>query len=154
METPNFDVVISGGTVSLDHRQRAINAAKEELPDLNEEEKEIARKRGISEEEYARRVLLAHYGEDLQRERGKVFGERIQKILEGLGSEYKLDAVIRQGTQLRWLARIEVGGKVFAVAIPMELADDIIDAGSDRDISRLRNLVFFGVGRQDLISKH
>jgi hypothetical protein len=55
---------------------------------------------------------------------------------------------------LRWLARVEVGGKVFAVAIPMELADDIIDAGSDQDTNRLRNLVFFGVGRQDLILKH
>lgn len=153
MGTPSFDVVISGGTVSLEGRQMALSASETELPKLSEEQKEIARKKGISEEEYARRVLLVQYGEDLQRQRGKVLGEQIQKIVSELGCEYKLVAVIRQGAQLRWLARIE-SGKVFAVAIPMDLADDIVDTGADQDISRLRNLVLFGVGRRELIFKH
>jgi hypothetical protein len=151
MSSPDFEVVISGGHIS---QEAWLKASGSQKPELSDEQKEVARKMGVAEEEYARGVVAMQLGEEAQRGRGRVLGERIQRILESLGSEYKLDAVIRQGTQLRWLARIEVGGKVFAVAIPMELADDVIDAGSDQDTNRLRNLVFFGVGRQDLILKH
>ena len=151
MTFPDFEVVISGGHLSQDAWLKASGSQK---PGLSDEQKEAARRMGVAEEEYARGVVAMQLGEEAERGRGRVLGERIQRILESLGSECKLAAVIRQGAQLRWLARIEVGQKVFAVAIPMELADDIVDAGSDQDMNRLKNLVFFGVGRQDLIFKH
>ena len=151
MSSSDFEVVISGGHISQEAWLKASGSRK---PELSDQQKEVARKLGVAEEEYARGVVAMQLGEEAERGRGRVLGERIREILASLGPEYKLDAVIRQGTQLRWLARIDVGGRVFAVAIPMELADDIIDAGSDRDMNRLRNLVFFGVGRQDLIHKH
>jgi len=150
MSSPDFEVVISGGHISQEAWLKANGSRK---PELSDEQKEVARKLGVADEEYARGVVAMQLGEEAERGRGRILGERIRKILESLGPEYKLDAVIRQGTQLRWLARIEVGGKIFAVAIPMELADDITDAGSDRDMNRLKNLVFFGVGRQDLMLK-
>ncbi|SRR5712692_5114322 len=151
MATPDFEVVISGGHISQEAWLKASGSRKLEL---SEEQKEVARKMGVSDEDYARGVVALKLGEEAQRERGRLLGERIQKILEGLGPEYKLAAIIRQGTQLRWLARIEAVGKVFAVAVPIDLADDVVDSGSDQDTNRLKNLVFFGIGRRELIFKH
>jgi hypothetical protein len=145
MAPHDFEVVISGGHISQEAWLKAGDALRPELG---------ARKLGVSEEDYARGVVALQLGEEVQRDRGKKLGRRIQEILESLGSDYVLNAVIRQGTEERWIARIEVSGKLIAVALPVDLVDDVIDSGAVQDVNRLRNLVLFGVGRQELILKH
>jgi len=120
-------------------------------PELSDEQKEVARKMGVAEQDYARGVVALQLGDEVERGRGRVLGERIQTILRSLGPEYRLTAVVRQGTELRWVARIQAAGKAVAVALPLEIVDDVIDGGSEQDLNRLKNLVLFGVGRRDLI---
>jgi len=151
MSTHDFDVVISGGNISQEAWLKAGDARK---PELGTAQAEVARKMGVSEEDYARGVVALQLGEEIQRDRGKKLGKRIQEILEPLGSDYALSAVIRQGTEGRWIARVEVAGKLVAVPLPMDLVDDVIDSGAVQDMNRLKNLVLFGVGRQELILKH
>src|SRR5208337_4686637 len=133
MAAPHFNVFVSGVTSSVEDWQKAMNAPKTELPKLNQEQREVARKMGISEEEYARGVLVGQYGEKTQLERGRALGKRIEEILEGLGDPYRLEALIREGVKFRWVARIETPGEPKSVAIAMDLADDIIDSGVVQD---------------------
>jgi len=147
---PHFGVFVSGSTSSVEDWQRAKNAPKADLPRLNEEQKEIARKMGMSEDEYARGVLVLQYGENRQRERGKVLGERIEEVLEDLGAPYKLDALMREGVKFRWLARIETPRGLRNVAIGMELADDVVDSAAVQDLNRLKALVLEALDRRDL----
>jgi hypothetical protein len=151
MAGPEFEVIVSGGHINPEVWNRADQAQQVGLSD---EQKEVARRMGLSEEAYARGVVALQLGEEYQRDRGRVLGQRIQEMLRSLGPEYSLTAVIRQGTELRWIARIEAAGKSFAVALPFDLVDDVVDSGSGQDMDRLKNLVLFGVGRQDLIFKH
>jgi len=106
---------------------------------------------GIPEKEYARGVLVQKYGEVRQKERGQRLGGRIDEILEGLGSDHKLDAVIREGTKLRWVCRILTPDGPKNIAIPLDLADDVIDSAAVQDIERLRRLLLEGLGRKDLL---
>ena len=62
MAAPHFNIFVSGSTGSVEDWQRAMNAPKSELPKLNEEQRSVARKMGMSEEEYARGVLVGQYG--------------------------------------------------------------------------------------------
>ncbi len=151
METPDFDVVISGVHVNPEAWRKAVDATRVEL---SREQKEAARKMGVADEDYARGLVASQLGEEFQRGRGKVLGKRIKEILESLGQEYTLTAVVRQGTEFRWIARIEAAEKTVAVALPLDLVDDLVDSGAAQEVERLRNLVLFGVGRQELISKH
>jgi hypothetical protein len=151
MGTPDFDVVISGAHISP---EAWLKASALQKPGLSEEQKEVARKVGIGEEEYARGVVAMQLGEEVQRERGRILGERIQEILRLAGPEYILDAVIRQGTEFRWVARVTVSGRILGVTLPMDLVDDVVDSGSEQELVRLKNLVLFGIGRQELILKH
>jgi len=153
MATPHFDVFVSGATSSVEDWQRAKNAPKADLPKLNEEQKEVAHKMGISEEEYARGVLVFQYGESRQRERGQKLGERIDKILESLGEAYRLEALIREGTKFRWVARINTPNDVKNVAIGRELADDIVDSATVQDLERLRVLILEALDRKDLLGR-
>jgi hypothetical protein len=151
MATPHFDVFISGATSSVEDWRKAMSARKAELPKLNQEQKEVARKMGISEEEFARGVLVTQYGENRQRERGQSLGRQIEEILSGLGEPYRLEALIREGVKLRWVARIITPHEAKNIAIGQELADDIIDSCTVQDLDLLRVLILESLNRKDLI---
>ena len=151
MATSHFNVFVSGVTSSVEDWQKAMNAPKGELPDLNEEQKEIARKMGMSEDEYARGVLVGQYGEQRQKDRGEKLGKKIEEILHGLGEPYRLEALIREGVRGRWVARIETPSGPKNVAIGLDLADDLIDSNTVQDEERLRILVLQSLGKQDLL---
>jgi len=151
MATQHFAVFVSGVTGSVEDWQKAMKAPKSELPKLNEEQKEVARKMAISEEEYARGVLAGQYGENRQRERGEGLGRRVEELLEGLGEPYRLIALIREVGKMRWVARINTPNEPKNIAIGVELADDIIDSATVQDLERLRILLLESLGRRDLL---
>jgi hypothetical protein len=151
MAASHFNVFISGVTSSVEDWQKAMNAPKGELPKLNEEQKEVADKMGMSEEEYARGVLVGQYGEQREKERGKRLGTKIEEIMGGLGAPYRLEALIREGVKGRWVARIETPSVPKNVAVGVELADDLIDSGTVQDEERLRVLILQSLGKQDLL---
>jgi hypothetical protein len=148
-----FEVFISGMSGgSSDDWKRAMNAPESELPPLTEQQKDVARRMGIPEKEYARGVLVNKYSEERQMERGKRFGEHIDSILHGLGPEYQLQALVREGTKARWVARLVTPQGIKNVAIPFEIADDVVDSATVQDIERLKQLILRAVDREELIN--
>jgi len=151
MAMAHFNVVISGASSSVEDWQKASNAPKTELPKLNAEQKEVARKMAISEEEYARGVLVSQYGENRHRKRGETLGRRIEEILGGVGEPYWLEALIREGAKRRWVARINTPHEPKNIAIGFELADDVIDSAAVQDLERLKSLILESLDRKDLL---
>jgi len=64
-----FEISVSDYTSSVEEYRRAERAPKSELPVLSDDQKEVARRFKISEEEYARGVLAGIYGRERQRNR-------------------------------------------------------------------------------------
>jgi hypothetical protein len=151
MATSHFNVFVSGVTSPVEDWRNAMNAPKGDLPKLSEGQKEIARKMEMSEEEYARGVLVSQYGEQRQKERGEKLGKRVEEILGGLGEPYRLEAVILEGFRGRWVARIETPSAPKNVAVELELADDLIDSDTVQADERLRILILQSLGRQELL---
>jgi hypothetical protein len=150
MATPHFKVFISYVKGSIEDWEKALNAPRAELPKLNEKQKEVARKIPISEEDYARGVMVEQYGEDRQRERGEILGRRIEELLEGL--PYRLQAIIWEGLKPRWVARIYPRREPPKnIAIEVELADDVIDSATVQDLERLRVLILESLGEKNLL---
>jgi hypothetical protein len=149
----HFQVFVSGvaGGSDVDWA-RAENAPDSELPQLSEQQRDIARRMEIPEAEYARGVLVNKYSEERQRDRGKKLGEHIDLILRGLGDSYRLDAMVREGAKLRWIARIAVAEDVKKIAIPFAVADDVLDSGAVQDIERLKRIIFGALGRKELLN--
>ncbi len=148
----HFEVFISGVSGgSSDDWKRAMNAPESELPQLSEQQKDVARRMGIPEKEYARGVLVNKYSEERHLERGKKFGEHIDAILRGLDSSYQLQALVREGVKARWVARITTPKGIRNVAIPFEMADDVVDSETVQDIERLKQLILRAVDREELI---
>jgi hypothetical protein len=150
----HFQVFVSGtsGGTSEDWK-RAMNAPESALPQLTEQQKEVAQRMGIPEEEYARGVLVGKFTEQRQIERGKRLGEHIEGVLQELGSAYyALEALVREDVKARWVARITTPTAIRNVAIPLDLADDVVDSVTVQDLERLRQLILRAVGRDELIN--
>jgi hypothetical protein len=142
----SFKVYISGSSSSAEEWKRALEAPETELRKLTDEQKEVARRFQITEEEYARGVLAFLYGERAQKERGEKLGNTIVRILEGLGAGYKLLAVVLEGVKLRWVLRIETPKGIKSISIPLEVADDVIDSGVIEMLEGLKQRVLTGIG--------
>lgn len=149
----SFKVFISGASNSAEEWKEALEAPPTALPTLDEEQKEAARRFQVSEEEYARGVLAGKLGERRHAQRAEVLGRAVEAILEGLGQEYQLDAILRQGTEFRWVFRIETPQGLRNVAVPLNLADDVIDSGLVDTLEQLKVRILQGVGRQELMRK-
>jgi hypothetical protein len=142
-----FQIVVSDYSSSTEEWKRALEAPESELPPLTDQQREIARRFGVSQQEYARGVLAGRYGNQRMRKRAQALGEHAQEILGGLGARYKVLAVLWEGSKLRWMLRIETPERVVGVPVPFELADDVIDSGVLQEIERLKRLVLAGVKR-------
>lgn len=146
----NFGVFVSGYSTTIEEWRRALKAPSSELPELNAEQKEAARRFGIAEEEYARGYLAGLYGQDRMLARGTELGRAVEAILADLGPGNQLKAVIAEMDKERWVVRIQTPQQIVNIAVPRELADDIVDSNTVQDQERLRVLL---VSSFELIGK-
>jgi len=134
----SFQIRIPGYSSSADEWRKAQRAPTSELPQLTGEQKEVAQKFGVTEEEYARNVLAGMYGRQRMRNRAQALGEAVQDVLQGLSGGYRVVAVSRNVDRLGWVVRIETSKEDVDVFISQEMADDFLDSGSTDDKERLR----------------
>ena len=136
-----YEVFVSGLNTTVEEWRRALKAPNSELPALNAEQKEAARRFGISEEEYARSYLAGLYGQDRMIDRGFELGKAVEGILSDVEPGYQLKAVIAEMMKERWVVRIQTPQQIVNVAVPRDLADDIIDSDTVQDREKLRVLL-------------
>ena len=154
MRDSQFQIVLPGYSTSADEWKRALAAPSSDLPPLNNEQKEVARKFKITEEEYARNVLAGSYGQQRMLQRAQDLGEAVQKVLEGLGTGYRVNAVVREIDLNGWIVKVETPRRDVNVFVSQELADDLLDSGSDKEQARLRVRVTSSLEQGELTAKH
>jgi len=155
MKRPDFTVTVSDFTTSIEEWDRAQRAPRSELPNLSGEQKDVARKFGITEEEYARSVLAGRYGNERMNTRARHLGEEVQRILDTVGDgRYRVVAVTAEMFKARWVVGIEAQGRVVNVAIPRELADDVLDSYTTDDLGRLKEKLLLALESTEPIVRH
>ena len=154
MKRPDFTVRVSDFTTSIEEWDRAQRAPRSELPNLSAEQKDVARKFGITEEEYARSVLAGRYGNERMNTRAQHLGEEVQRVLGTLGDgRYRVVAVTAEMFKGRWVVGIEAQGRVVNVAIPRELADDVLDSYTTDDLGKLKEKLLSALESTEAIER-
>ena len=149
----SFEIVVSDYTSSVEEYRRAQQAPRSDLPPLSDDQRAAARGFKISEEEYRRGVLAGIYGRKRQQARGRRLGEEVRKILSDLGSDDRVVRVAYEMDRLRWVVSIEASGRILDVAVPRELADDVLDRALREQTEELRARVARGLGRTVAVAK-
>jgi hypothetical protein len=148
-----FEVFVSGGSTSVNEYRRAMAAPKSDLPELTEQQKFVAKKLGLSQEEYRRGVLADQMGEKRILGRGRKLGEIVQKLLDGFDGGYRVDALKAEMINDRWLIRIASRERDVVASIPRELADDVLDSGASDQVSRLTSYLQNSVRREQPVER-
>jgi hypothetical protein len=152
---PKFDISVPGFHSSVDEAKQVQGVPVSELPPISEEEREVAGKLGISDEAYRRGKLAGIYGHERMETRALDLGEQVEKALAELGGGYRLASVTWNSNTLSWRLEIETPQGLQNVVLPSGLVNDALDARTRRELHRVRNMVWFGLGRRDLIfEKH
>lgn len=104
---------------------RARNAAQSELPQLSEDDRRSARIRHMTDEQYARHLMLRASARKREAEEAEKLGNAIVEILERLGGEFHLTGIGKRGFEPGWHAFIEfrphgTAEKFFDVPLPTE----------------------------------
>lgn len=147
-----FEVIVLGQSTSLEDWGRSLQAPLSELPELTDEQKAFARKFGITDEQYARSRLSLTYGKERMLKRGAALGKEVEKILREYDHKYQLIALIYEATKLRWVAQVQTDEHLINIAIPIELADDVVDSNTVQDQKRLKTLLRSSLEQGNLAS--
>jgi hypothetical protein len=154
MDHNGFNVVVLDATGSPEEWRRALRASPSDLPVLDAAQREDARRRGVSEQDYARGVFLEKLAEERWQERGRSLGEIIREVLKPLEPEYRLAAIIAEVRRKRWTLRFEQRGRALSdVHLDGELVDDLLNYNAVEDAERLRVKVLTGLGREELVGR-
>ena len=148
-----FRVVLSDHTASIEEWRRAQTARTEDLPELSAEQRDVARKLGISPEAYSRSLLAGQYGEERMQGRAFALGELVQSVLQKHGIEFRVTAVVADMFNGRWIVRVESSQGTLSLTIPRDLADDVLDSGQASEVAKMKVLIREGVSMSGDLSR-
>lgn len=83
--------------------------------------------------------------------RERSLAEAIRKVFAEVNSGYELVALLRNSDAQSWNVEVKTPEGKARVALPMPLVNEVLDAGTTSELARLRNMLWFGLGRTDLI---
>ncbi len=134
-----MEIIVDGWRAGDIERKEAKSVPASQLPPLSEEQKKVARKMGIPEEDYARSAHAGRLNQGRLIEKTKRFARLLQKKLQERGgveiTEIRLD-VLRH----RYEVAASAGERPVAFLVSEELIDDLFQTGSEsleRDLERV-----------------
>jgi hypothetical protein len=117
------------------------NLSVEQLPRLSEEQRAVARKLGIPEQDYARSVVAG----ERSREALLVKTERLARLLDqriaALGIDGRINRVTLRTIQDRFDVEVQINGRVVPLRIDEAIVDDYFDNGSADSEQRLAHIL-------------
>ncbi len=146
MQNTAFQIIVPEYSASVEEWRRAQAVPPSDLPALTDEQKAVARKFNITDEEYARNVLAGAFGRERVRQRAQQLGEAVQAMLEQLGAGGRVISISRDVDRLGWIVKVETPREDVSVFVSQELADDLLDGGGQVERQRLRARVVASLG--------
>ena len=121
-----------------------------QLAPLTAEQKETAKRRGLSEEDYKRSLLYQRLSEERLQRLGTVLGEAAENILSELDS-HRLDAVLIDDSEDSWVLRIVTPKGIVRIPVAAEIRDRVISKADAREA--LKSEIFSRLGRSDAVAR-
>ncbi len=125
-----MEIIIEGWRAGGEERKEAASVPASQLPPLNAEQKSVAKKMGISEEEYARSAYAGKQNQDRLIDKTKRFAEFLEEGLKGLSEGAQINRVRLVAIEHEYRIELSVEGRKIYFRLPEEMVDDFIEGGS------------------------
>ncbi len=142
-----FQIVTRGMPSRPDEWFHALNTPVSELPSLTDEDKRSARVRQMTDEQYARHLLLVAVTRKREEKEAEELGRTIAELLLELGGNFNLRAIGKRALEPGWYALIEPGPDRPAIGTPRYVpfpTEDFSDGQNGEvlnigDVARIRD---------------
>ena len=103
---------------------------KDQLPSLTKEQKEVARKLGISEEDYARRALAGERTQAALLAKTETFARLLDKSIHEMGFSASVESVVLRIIEDRFDVLLDINGTKLPLRVNEAVADELLESGS------------------------
>jgi hypothetical protein len=141
-----MEISVHGWKASPSDWEAVRKLPKDQLPPLTEQQKEVARKLGVSEEDYARSALAGERTQNALLVKTETFARLLEKKLRELGSKANVENVVLQILDDRFEVLLRVNGKLLPLRIKEEIIDDLLESGSADAEEKLSKILNTTVG--------
>jgi len=149
---PEFNVFVNFATSTPEEWKIAQVAQAAELPALSAERKAIAKSWGFTEEDERRNLLRQNLAVKRMEAEGQKLGRAAARILETLGENYRLRAVILDGRDDSGVLRFEAPSGLTELKLGRSLRESIVRDGGSPALEDLKREILVSLGRQDLLA--
>ena len=125
-----MEIAVDGWRASAVEWNAVRSVPASELPPLSPEQREVAKKLGVAEQDYARSALAGERTREALLRKTERFARLLEHRIDALGLHAKITRVMLRTTEHRFDVEIEVNGRSVPLRIEETLVDDYFDGGS------------------------
>ena len=119
-----------------------------ELPVLTNEQREVARKLGVPEEDYARSALAGQRTQEVLLQKAQAFASFLEQLIKRNHHPVSVSRVVLDVVEHRFVVELDVNGKPVILRVGESVVDDYFDSGSteaEANLARVFERALLGV---------
>lgn len=136
-----MEIAVDGWRAGAAERELARSLPSDQLPRLTDEQRSVAKKLGIPEEEYARSVVAGERNRDALLVKTERLARLLEQRIEELGIGAHVNRVTLRTIQDRFDVEIQINGRVLPLRIEESVVDDYFENGLKEAEERLGHIL-------------
>ena len=125
-----MEIVIEGWRAGSEERKEAASVPAGQLVPLTDEQKSVAKKMGISEEDYARSAYAGRRNQDRLIDKTRRFAEILEERLQSISEGARIDRIRLVTIEHEYRIEIRLSNRKLFFRVSEEMVDDFIEGGS------------------------
>ena len=144
-----MEISVQGWRASPGDWEAVRRIPKDQLPALTEGQKEVARKLGLSEEDYARSAVAGERTQDTLLAKTETFARLLEKMIQELGLRATVENVVLRLLEDQFEVLLSVNGAKVPLRIKEAVVNDLFESGSAEAEEKLARILKATVGARD-----
>jgi hypothetical protein len=136
-----MEISVQGWKASPSDWEAVRKIPKADLPALTDEQKEVARKLGLAEEDYARSALAGERTQNALLIKTEMFARLLEKKIHELGLKATVENVVLRILEDRFDVALRMDGIRLPLRIKEDIVDDLFEAGSAEAEEKLSRIL-------------
>jgi hypothetical protein len=136
-----LEIAVEGLRIGSAELQAVRNVPSGELPPLTEMERTVAKKLGVSEEDYARNLLAGHKTTEFLYGKTERLARHLQAVIAANRISARIERIALINVDHRFDVEVRVNGSTVLMRIDENVVDDLFEGGSAEAEERLQRIV-------------
>jgi hypothetical protein len=125
-----MEIAVDGWRAGAADWDAVRNLPADKLPALTKEQREVAKKLGVAEADYARSALAGEHSRQMLLAKAERLARLLSKMLEAMNVAASVESVTLRTFHEKFDVLLKAGNDVIPLRIAEEVVDDLFEAGS------------------------